>query len=301
MTRLGAGLVFASLASLVYAAAVTAQALEARRVHRRHALQLSLLVRLVRRPLWLTGATVGVLGWVAQAAALSRAPITVVEPVLGSSMIILLASGAFVLGERVRTREAIAALAIIIGITGAVLAAPAHSTHHSHILKLALVLSGLVAIVAVPQMLRRTRRPASALLAVSAGTAYATVALATKILTDDLSSGHWRAAAGWAAATAVIATTGVVSEMSALQTQPVTRVAPIVFGLNIAIPVALAPLLAGEQWPDSLSRDAALVGSLVAVLAAVIALSRARPPRAVLLAGEPSAIGSQAIPTLVTD
>lgn len=301
MSRLGTGLTFASLASLIYAAAVTAQALEARRVDQRHILRLSLLARLVRRPLWLTGATVGMLGWVAQAAALSRAPITLVEPVLGSSIIVLLASGAFMLGERVRAREAVAALTIIIGITGTVLAAPPHSTHHSQAPRLAVVLGGLLAIVAVPQMLRRTRWPESALLAVSAGSAYATVAITTKILTDDVSTVHWRAAAGWAAATAVIATAGVVSEMSALQTQPVTRVAPIVFGLNIAVPVALAPVLAGEQWPTGFFHDAALVGSLVSVLAAVIVLCRARLPGSILVASDLSPSSSRPAATLAAE
>ena len=87
-------------ASALYAVAVGLQALEARQVPTEHSLQVSLLTRLVRRPLWLLGAATGFLGWVLQAVALSVAPLTLVEPILATSLAFVL------LLERVRVRRA---------------------------------------------------------------------------------------------------------------------------------------------------------------------------------------------------
>ena len=41
---------------------------------------------------------------------------------------------------------------------------------------------------------------------------------------------------------------GLLSESSALQRAAATRVAPIVLVLQIAIPVAMAPIVGGESW-----------------------------------------------------
>ena len=62
--------------------------------------------------------------------------------------------------------------------------------------------------------------------------------------------------------------------MSALQSRPVTHVAPLVLALTTFVPVALAPLLAHEWWPHSPLRLVGLVIGLLATGGGAAALAR---------------------------
>ena len=119
---LGVGV--AVCASALYGLSVGLQALEARRVPVRHVLRLSLFGRLARRPLWIIGAILGVLGWVLQAVALSFAPLTLVEPTLATTLIFLLVVGTYALGEHVGFREVVSTFAVAAGVVGLGVGAP---------------------------------------------------------------------------------------------------------------------------------------------------------------------------------
>src|SRR5437763_130842 len=105
MARLLIGLAFAFGAAVLYAAGIALQALESREAPEEHALRMSLFRRLVARPRWIAGTAVGLLGWALQALALTRAPLTLVQPAVATSLVFLLAIGARVLGERVDREE----------------------------------------------------------------------------------------------------------------------------------------------------------------------------------------------------
>src|SRR5205085_6876992 len=93
MARLLIGLAFAFGAAALYAAGIALQALEAREAPEEHALRMSLFLRLVSRPRWLAGTAVGLAGWALQALALTRAPLTLVQPAVAASLVFLLAIG----------------------------------------------------------------------------------------------------------------------------------------------------------------------------------------------------------------
>ena len=76
------------------------------------------------------------------------------------------------------------------------------------------------------------------------------------------------------AATGVLAGVGLLNEMSALQRRPATRVAPVVFVVQITVPVTLAPLITGESWTSTPLGGVALVGFLALVAAGAAALGR---------------------------
>ena len=106
-----AGIGCAAGAAACFDGAVAWQAMEARRVvsgDRR------LLARLVRRPRWLAATGLSALGWPLQLAALSLAPLTVVQPTLAAGLLVLLALGVIVLGEHVGVTEIAGAAAIEI-------------------------------------------------------------------------------------------------------------------------------------------------------------------------------------------
>ncbi len=271
-----AGVLVALAAAALYGVAVGLQAFEARRAPAEHRLRFALLGRLSRRPLWLAGAATGVLGWGLQAVALSFAPLTVVEPTLAASLVFLLVFGVRALGEHVGAREALGVLAVSLGLAGLGWAAPSHSTRHVGGIALVVTLALLTAIVVAPYAIAVRRHAPVLLVAASAGVAYAFAGLGTKFATDEVHRSAWVAAIAWLLALGAVSAVGQLNEMSALQQRPVTQVAPVVFGLNVLVPVALAPLLAHETWGRSTGIRAVLVASLTLVVAGMVTLARSK-------------------------
>jgi hypothetical protein len=274
MYDLEIGVACACLASILFALGVTLQALEARDVSHRHALRPSLFRRLVARPRWVFATVLVAAGWPLHVVALLLAPLTVVQPALASGLLLLLVLGDRMLGERVGAIEVGAVVAIVAGVAGMAWAAPGHTTDHAGALRLATALGILGLFAVAPYASRREAAAASALLPVSAGCAYAWTGTASKLIADDLSTSAWLAACCWALAIGAVAAFGLLSEMSALQRRPATRVVPVVFVVQITIPVVLAPVIAGESWASTPLGGAALVGFCAMVAAGAAALGR---------------------------
>ena len=126
-----AGLALAFTTAILYAAAVGLQALEAREAPQEQHLRLSLLRRLITKPRWLIGTGLALLGWAAQVGALLLIPLTLVEPALAMSLVVLLVIGSRVLGERVGRREILSVSAMVAGIALLAWAAPPRETDHA--------------------------------------------------------------------------------------------------------------------------------------------------------------------------
>lgn len=277
-----AGLVAAFATAVLYASAVALQALEARKVPREHSLRPSLLTRLLRRPLWLLGTALAALGWAAQVGALLLIPLTLVEPTLAVSLVVLLGFGVRVLGERVGRREVVSVVAVTAGIGLLAWAAPARDPQHVVGARLAVSIGVLALIALVPYAVSRAGRSPGTLIAVGAGVAYAVDGLATKFFSDDFSGRAWLGLILWFAAMLGAAAVGTLSEMSALQIRPATKVAPIVLALTTLIPVALAPALAGETWSSSAWAQAGLVAAIVLIVGGATSLARSTAVGSVL-------------------
>ena len=96
--ELALGFALALAAACCYETGYALQALEARRAPPERALRPSLVGHLLRRPVWVGGIALALLGWPLQIAALSQAPLTLVQPVLALGLLLLLALGVRVLG-----------------------------------------------------------------------------------------------------------------------------------------------------------------------------------------------------------
>src|SRR4051812_44312956 len=283
---LALGVLAALTSAVLYASGVTLQSVEAAQAPDEESLKPSLLRRLLTRKRWILGTLCVIGGWAMQAGALMLAPITIVQPALAVSVVVLLVIGVRFFGEAVGRREVLAALAIVVGVGGLVVASPGQSDAHAAALPLAIGMTALAALALAPYALRGHRRFDS-LVVVGAGLAYAWTGFSTKFLADGMSSGAWWIALVWLAATAVAAGVGLLSEMTALQSRSAIRVFPVVLVVQIVVAVVLAPLLAGERWsPDPLV-IAVLGVSLVVVVAGTRALAGARAVGRAIAPDEP--------------
>lgn len=256
---LGIALAFAG--GTLYATGVAIQASEARVVSQEHALKLSLIKKLAVRRRWLTGTFVGLLGWVCEAGALLVAPLSVVQPALAFGLVVLLVLGERILHEPFSAREAAGVLCIIAGVAGIAAIAPERSVDHASLLMLTIVISLLGAISLLPRALDAAGSAPPTLITVGAGSAFACAALISKLVADALSTGSIPSVVLLLLPALVASLLGVTNEMSALQRQRANQVTPLIFMLEMLIPVLLAPFLVGESW-----RSPALMAVLVAVV-----------------------------------
>lgn len=277
---LALGILAAVGASVLYNTSIALQALEAREVSPEHSLRVSLIGKLLRNRKWLGATLLGFLGWPLEIVALLLAPLTVVQPCLVSGLVVLLWLGVTRLGERPGRREYLAVAAIVAGVAGVAWAAPERTTDHAGTAAIALAL-GLVAIpIAAPYLLRS--RAIGFLATLSAGFGYAWTAISSKLLTDELAAGTLLVAVAWLATALASEGLALLSEMSALQRRPATHVAPVMFAVQVLVPVILAPLIFGESWSATPLGGAALVAFMLVALAGTMLLAGSKAVGAVL-------------------
>ncbi len=276
------GIVCAVGASCLYNTSIALQALQVRDVHHEHSLKPSLLGKLLRNKHWLGATALGLAGWPLEIVALLFAPLTVVQPCLASGLVVLLWLGVRRLGETPGRREYLAVAAIVAGVIGVAWAAPDRTTEHAATWAIALSL-GVVAIPIVLPYLLRGRAVAAGMIAViSAGCGYAWTAIASKLLTDELSEGALLIAVAWLATAILSEALALLSEMSALQKRPATHVAPVMFAFQVLVPVVLAPLIFMEKWSTTPLDGGALVFFMLVALAGVILLAGSKVVGAVI-------------------
>jgi drug/metabolite transporter (DMT)-like permease len=257
--------------SSLYALSTSLQALEARRSSTASALRASLLKSLVRRPLWVAGTAAGLIAWPIQAVALTFASVAVVQPALGLGLIVLLVLGVVLLHERIGAREIGASVAIAAAIAALGWAAPPESASFTTGGEVGVgVMLALAALA--PYGLRALGRAGGLGTSIAAGFAWAAVGLATVLIDHALADRHWLVAVAWGAGVAAAGWSGILSEMTALQTWPATRSIPVVFGLEMSLPAALAPILTHARPAHAVTFSLALAVSVAA--AAVLGSSR---------------------------
>lgn len=273
---LAVGILVASAAAVANAFAIVLQAGEDRRSPLSQSGRPSLLIGLAHRPRWLAGTGLMVVAWPLQILALALAPITVVQPLLSTTQLVLLVVARIKLRERVGRIEWLGALAIVTGVAAVIWAAPRHTVRDPHALRVAapLLVVGVAALTAYG--LARLRPRAKLALVVGAGLAYAWVDFANKLLADDISSGHWLYAILWLAATVAFGALAFLEETSALQRRPAVTVAPVVGAVHDPLPVLMALWAGVEVWGSAAHHVVALILGLAVIAAGAALLGRSR-------------------------
>jgi hypothetical protein len=268
------GLFAAVCASTFYSIGVVLQSMDAKEAPSGLHLRIGLAVRLIRRKRWLLGTGISMLGWPMQVIALILAPLVVVQPALAAGLLVLLVAAERMLGERPGRIEHISMTAIIVGVAGVAATAPERSSEYVGSFALYLVLAGLALWSLLPYILRFFHHPAASITMLSAGLAYGWSGVSTKLASDALQRGQIGIAIGWGVATGIASGLGALSEMSALQSRPTIQVAPVVFVTQTVIPVVLALLLLGEDFPDGVLAGTVFATSLALLVAGAALLAR---------------------------
>ena len=273
---MASGIALALVAVIANAFAIVLQAAETRRAPLSDAGRPSLLVRLARRPRWLAGTALLVLAWPLQVLALTLAPITVVQPILACTQLVLLLLARTKLREHVGAIEIVGALAIGAGVAAVVLAAPRHTAADPKLVPTVVVLSavGIAAIVAYA--IGRRIRGTYLSLVVGAGFAYAWVDFVNKLLSNELSNGDWLLAILWVAGILAFGALAFLEEMTALQQRPAVTVAPVIGAVQDPLPVLMALVVGAETWSSAPSRVLPLIGGIVLVTLGAVLLGRSR-------------------------
>lgn len=274
------GILLAAGASACFNFATVVQAGETRKLERQGPASLGLLRQLMKRKRWLAGVGVQATAIPLQLAALTVAPLAVVQAADATGLIVLLVAGQKMLGEKVGWHEVVSVAAIFLGVTGVALSGPEHSPENSGTTALLLVLAPLALLALAPYVLRR--RLASVVMVLAAGTGFALTAFLMKIVADSLIANAWFALVLWGLLAALFAVLGLSSEQFALQVRTVARVAPIIFVIELALPIVLGSVVGGESLPSDPALAALLIGSLVLTVAGTFSLMRSGPVNAVL-------------------
>jgi drug/metabolite transporter (DMT)-like permease len=278
-----AGVALAALASVLFNAAIVIQAQEAREVSTEHGLRLSLIGRLIRRPRWLIGSALGLVAFPLQTVALLWAPLTAVQPADAAGLLVLLFLGARMLHERVGRREIAAVAAIAGGIVVLTVAAPKREVTHVEGADVLLPMLAVAVVAVGPLVFRRWIGAGSIGVVVGAGFAFALGAFCAKIVADAIDREAWAGLAIGLVVAAVAALAGTLSEQTALQQRQATQVAPMIFAIELLVPVALAVLVVGEDWERSSALG--ILAGLVLVVGGALALARTPTVARLLEAG----------------
>lgn len=273
---LALGLICAVAASALFNLGIALQALEARAAPREEGLHVALLTHLLRRRRWIAGLLLGALGVPLEVLAFTWAPFVVVEPLLASGLLILLAIGSRLLGERPGPEIVLGVVAIIAGTALVAWGAPPHSEEHRGPVAVVVVMAILVAISLVPFTLRGTRLDNALVPNLGSACGFAATNVAAKLLADDIGGAHVPEAIGWLGVAAFAGVTATLTGMTALQRAPATTVVPVSTAVQTFLPVALEPLFLTESWHAAELGGGALLAGIVVMAIGTVVVARTR-------------------------
>ncbi|MDQ2754722.1 MAG: hypothetical protein M3R71_04145 [Actinomycetota bacterium] len=252
---------------------------------------------LVGSPAWLVGFVVLLGGLAVQIAALSMAPISLVQPIFASGLLLLLVLSHIHLGERL-SRPELYAVALVVA---AVACLGASLGHGGDIAGSRDDLGGLI-LLAVPTLavagwcfvlagraqpigagVRRTERLPTALYGLAAGFAYGVASVATKAVAAIIErQGVVGALPHLLASPALYllgmtSLAGLVAFQVGLQRSPASILVPVSNVTSSTYAVIVGSVLFGEQLPTAGWQAALRVVGLVGVLAGVALLAVRQP------------------------
>ena len=215
------------------------------------------------------GDAAGLLGWPLEIVALLLAPLTVVQPCLVSGLVVLLWLGVTRLGERPGRREYLARGGDRRrGRRGRLGGARAHAPTTPGRWRSRSPSRWSRSRSPLPTCCAAGSRRSASSPSLSAGFGYAWTAIASKLLTDELAAGALLVAARLAGHRAGLRGPGPAQrDERPAAAGPATHVAPVMFAVQVLVPVILAPLIFEESWSDDPARRGAALVAFMLVAA----------------------------------
>lgn len=260
---LAVGLICGIAASLLLNVGIALQATEARSAPLAEGLRVSLWGHLLRRQRWIAGLLLGALGVPVEVVDFAGAPFVVIEPILACGLLVLLAIGTRLLGERPSAK-----------VWGR--GAPAHQEEHRGPVAVVVVVAALAAVSLIPFALRRSRFDTAMVANLGSACGFAATNVAAKLMADDFGASDYLQAASWVLVGGFARHHRDDQGMMAPQRAPATTVVPISTAVQTFLPVALEPLFLTESWRTVQLEGLLLLAGLVVLLLGTVLVSRAR-------------------------
>jgi hypothetical protein len=265
------GILIAFAAATANAFALSLQAQEASGTGEEYAGRFSLLRLLGRRPRWVLGTFLLILAWPLQIVSLSFAPLTVVQPVLATFQLILVAIARFQYKAAIGAREWLGALAVTAGVALVILAAPHRTVAYPSALRVALPLAVVGGGALLAFAIGRGKPARGFVVAMAAGLGYAWVDFADKLVSNAFAAGHTASGILWLLAVGGFGALAFLMENTALQRRSAVQVAPVIGAIQEPLPVLMALAAGLEVWSGGAIRLAGLAaGLLLAGLGATV-------------------------------
>jgi drug/metabolite transporter (DMT)-like permease len=255
------------------------------------------LAEILRKPVWLLGVFMSLLGWVFQAIALHDGSLAVVQSLCALSLVFALPLGARLTNQVIGRRSIVGALITLAGIVLFIvvgqpqggISEPSATTWWTAGIVVAILMAPLVIMAS-----RRRGPAAAALFAVAAGLCLAFQAAVTKVFTAEVGQGFVALVSAWS--TWLVILTGVIGfglQQASLKTG---YLAPSMAGVNSSDLVA-SVLLAVFIYQETLNPGGgrllpALIGMALAVVGVMILADpekgQAKPVTETASAGPPA-------------
>jgi uncharacterized membrane protein len=151
------------------------------------------------------------------------------------------------------------------------------------------VIGALVLASLVPFPLRGTRFDTALVPNVASACGFAATNIATKLMGDDLNTGHRANAVLWLGVAIVVGLVATLTGMTALQRREATIVVPISTAVQTFLPVALEPLFLQERLSTAELGGSVLIVGLVVMVIGTVLVARTRAVSTLVAGGQPGA------------
>ena len=238
-------------AACSFATAAILQQEAAQSVDPSEGLHFRLLLDLVRRPRWVTGVAMLVMGFVLQAIALANGPVALVQPIVATELAFAVPIAIWRRRRRAGRREWLGIGLVLCGIaTFLVVASPAPGIAHAQLADWlrTLVPAGVVLVGAVAVAKVRKGPWRATLLGASAGVSFALLAVLTKAVMHQLAHGAGSTFMSWQLYVLVgLGVLALVISQSAYQAGPLALSMPAIAIVEPVVAVVIGATLFEEQ------------------------------------------------------
>ncbi|MBK5110248.1 MAG: DMT family transporter [Thermoleophilia bacterium] len=272
-------IVLAVLAAVMFSLGTVLQQRAATDVPDEETMKAGLLLRLVKRPVWMAGIACDGLGFVFQATALYFGKLVVVQPLLAFAVVFALPFGRWINGRPITGNDLVGASAVTAGlIFFLVMADPQGGVSDAS--TISWIVSGAIAAVICLALIgaSRGRRPSpkAALLGMSAGILFGFSAGLTLTVVDDLDQGVIAILTDWHLyALLVVGWISMTLSQASLQTGALAPAVSSQMSLDPITSVLLGVLIFQERIHDTVAEGAIALTGLAVMVAGLVILARA--------------------------